>query len=308
MPSAAPLPVGLPDLLGRPERLRAIARAASARFGALAIGLLLLTLPRTLGAAEQELPLWQQDRGRGLPTSLFGTYIEKGELLFYPFYEFSFDSDEEYSPDEFGFTGSGTFEGETTEHQLLGYLAYAPLDWLAFELEWAAFDHKKLEKDASDLSALPSDFTESGTGDLEAQARWRWFEETQRRPEFYNYFEVIFPLYDSKQLIRASDWEFDFGGGLIKGSRFGTFSARISLSYAEGEGVQFGEYAVEYLKRLSPAWRLYAGIEGVDDEVSFVPELQYFFRDDIYLKAGIGVGLTSKAADVAPEIGILFSF
>ncbi len=298
-----PIPDAVPSAVGISDRLR-----CPGRLCAFAIGLLLLALPGPVGAADEELPSWLQDRGRGLPTSLFGSYIEKGELLFYPFYEFTFDSDEEYSPDEFGFTGSGEFEGETTEHQALVYFAYAPLDWLAFELEWAAYDHKKLEKDSADLSALPANFTESGPGDLEAQLRWRWFEETERRPEFYNFLEVIFPLYQSKELIRASDWELAYGGGLIKGSRFGTFSARISLSFEEGHSVQFGEYAVEYLKRLSPAWRLYAGIEGEDDEVSLVPELQYFFREDVYLKAGVGVGLTTKAADVAPEVGVLFSF
>lgn len=287
---------------------RSIARGP---IGALAISCLslLLALPELASAADEEaLPVWLQDRGPGLPTSLFGTYIEQGQILFYPFYEFSYDSDEEYSPDDFGFAGGGEFEGETTEHQALAYLAYAPLDWFALELEWAFYDHKELEKDSSDSSALPSTFTESGVGDLEAQLRWRWFRETECRPELYSFVEVIFPLYHSKELIRASDWEVEWGGGLIKGSRYGTFSARISLSYEEDDSVKFGEYAVEYLKRLSPEWRVYAGIEGEDDEVSWIPEIQYFIREDLYLKLGVGVGLTSKAADVAPEVGILFAF
>jgi hypothetical protein len=259
-------------------------------------------------ADDEGLPPWLEDRGRGLPTSLFGTYIEKGQLLFYPFYEFSFDSDEEYEPGDFGFAGSGEFEGETTEHQALVYVAYAPVDWLAFELEWAFFDSKKLEKDPADTSALPSHFSESGTGDLEAQVRWRWLEEAQWRPELYSFFEAIFPLYDSKELIRASQWELAWGAGLVKGSPYGTFSARVSVAWEEGESVKFGEYAVEYLKRLSPEWRLYAGIEGEDDEVSFIPEIQYRLRENALVKLGVGVGLTSKAADVAPEVGLLFSF
>jgi hypothetical protein len=33
-------------------------------------------------------PEWLRDRGEGLPTSMFGTYIRKGEFLLYPFFEY----------------------------------------------------------------------------------------------------------------------------------------------------------------------------------------------------------------------------
>jgi len=57
----------------------------------------------------EDLPYYLYDRGKGIPTSLFGTYVQKGEFLFYPFYEFSFNSHEEYSPDEIGFSGNNEF-------------------------------------------------------------------------------------------------------------------------------------------------------------------------------------------------------
>ena len=59
----------------------------------------LLTAPHA--RAQDEAP-WLSDRGPGIPTSLFGSYIEKGQLLFYPFYEFTLNTSEEYEPKEFG--------------------------------------------------------------------------------------------------------------------------------------------------------------------------------------------------------------
>src|SRR5262249_45193221 len=45
--------------------------------------------PAAAAAAEADAtpaePAYLSDRGRGLPTSLFGTYVQKGEWLVYPF-------------------------------------------------------------------------------------------------------------------------------------------------------------------------------------------------------------------------------
>ena len=35
----------------------------------------------------------RRDTGDGIPVSMFGTYIEEGELLIYPFFEYYRDSD-----------------------------------------------------------------------------------------------------------------------------------------------------------------------------------------------------------------------
>ena len=38
-------------------------------------------------------PIYLQDRGAGVSTSMFGTYVRKGELIVYPFYEYYRDDD-----------------------------------------------------------------------------------------------------------------------------------------------------------------------------------------------------------------------
>ena len=47
--------------------------------------------------AQEKLPYYLKDRGTGIPTSMFGTYINKGELMIYPFYSFWSDSESHFS-------------------------------------------------------------------------------------------------------------------------------------------------------------------------------------------------------------------
>ena len=68
-----------------------------------------------------------------------------------------------------------------------------------------------------------------------------------------------------------------------------------------------GEFAVEYLKRLSDRFRVYAGIEGTQDEVELITEAQVFLTPNVFLKLNNAFGLTSKAPDWAPEIGVMFT-
>jgi hypothetical protein len=49
------------------------------------------------------------------------------------------------------------------------------------------------------------------------------------------------------------------------------------------------------------------GIEGSSDEVSLITEMQFHLSPSVFVRLNNGVGLTSKATDWAPEIGILFS-
>jgi hypothetical protein len=65
---------------------------------------------------------------------------------------------------------------------------------------------------------------------------------------------------------------------------------------------------VEYLKRVNSSLRLFAGIEGVQDEVEGIFEVQWFLRPNVFLKFNNAFGLTSKATDYAPEFGLMFSF
>jgi len=182
-------------------------------------------------------------------------------------------------------------------------------DRLALELEGAVYMTGDLRKAPTDTSAMPARFKESGLGDVQAEARWRWGLESARRPEVFSYLEVDFPFQRTRRLIGTQDWEFKLGTGLIKGFGFGTLAIRAAGEYHRDEGkLEFGEYAIEYLKRLSPSWRVYTGIEGTQDEVEYITEVQLRLGPRSYLKFNNAFGLTSKAANWAPEVGVMFSF
>ena len=109
--------------------------------------------------------------------------------------------------------------------------------------------------------------------------------------------------------IGTSDVELKVGTGVIRGFSWGTLTARAAVEYAASSSSPFdiGEYAVEYLRRLSRHVRLYLGVEGAQDEISFIPELQWHVSRNAFVRLNNGVGLTSKATDWAPEIGVVIS-
>ena len=262
-----------------------------------------------LRAEEHQLREHLVDRGEGIPTSLFGTYIEKGELLFYPFYEYTKTTAFEYKPSELGFVGGEDFLGKTAEHEYLLFVAYGISDRLAIELETAVYTETSFEKAADDPSSVPARFKESGLGDVDMQLRWRWTAETEHRPEMFSFFEVTPPFQRDKRLIGTQDWEAGLGFGVVRGGNWGTITGRASLAWDGGDSkVDLGEYAVEYLKRTSPRWRFVATLEGETDEVSLIGEAQWFLSRRTFLKLNCGFGLTEKAPDVAPEVGVLFRF
>ena len=155
----------------------------------------------TVGGAQEELPDYLRDRGEGVATSMFGTYINKGELLVYPFYEYVRDRNAEYEPAEFGFELLKEFRGEFWSHEALIFLGLGITDWLAFEFEAAVYTKAQITKAENDTSAMPNQLRESGFGDVQTQIRWRWGKETERRPEFFSYFETVYPLQKDKVLI-----------------------------------------------------------------------------------------------------------
>jgi hypothetical protein len=257
-------------------------------------------------APAEAPPAYLRDRGPGIPTSMFGTYIEAGELLVYPFFEFYRDDDAEYKPDELGYKGDEDFRGRYRASEGLIFLGYGVSDRLAVELE-AAVIGAKLEKSPDDHSDLPSKIEESGLGDVEGQLRYRWWAENERRPELFSYFEYVLPLQKDKVLIGTQDWEFKLGTGIVKGFRFGTMTWRVAGEYsAEESKLELGEYAVEYLRRLSPTWRVFGGVEGSQDEVELITEAQVHLSSGMLLKLNNAFGLTSKATDWAPEVGLVF--
>lgn len=260
-------------------------------------------------AGAQELPLHLRDRGTGVKASQFGTYVREGELLVYPFFEWYYDSNLEYKPSDFGFSGGQDFRGRYHASEGLLWFGYGIAPDLALEFE-AAVITARLQKSPQDLSSMPSELKQSGLGDVEAQVRWRFRRETQRRPELFTFFETVFPFQKSKRLIGTQNFELKLGFGAIRGGPSGTWTLRASAEYnAEERKLEPGEYAIEYLKRISPAWRVVALIEGNQvDEVELITEVQWRFRPRAVLKVNNGLGLTPNAIDVAPEVGIMFSF
>jgi hypothetical protein len=249
-----------------------------------------------------------RDRGPGVPSSMFGTYIRRGELLVYPFFEYYRDRNAEYSPDELGYALDEDFRGRYRASEGLLFLGYGISERLAVELE-AAVISATLDKAPDDPSAVPERVKESGLGDVEGQLRWRWRGETERRPELFSYFETVFPLQKRKRLIGTQDWEFKLGTGVVRGFAFGTMTVRAAAEYDGEEGsVALGEYAVEYLRRVSPALRLFGAVEGSEDEVELITEAQWFLRPTVALKLNNAIGLTPKATDWAPEVGVMLSF
>jgi hypothetical protein len=259
-------------------------------------------------APSAEAPPYLRDRGPGIASSMFGTYIERGQWLVYPFFEYYRDGDAEYAPDEFGYEGEEDYRGKYRAQEFLIFLGYGVSDRLALELEAAVID-AKLETAPEDPSEVPDEIEESGLGDVEGQLRFRCWAENERRPEIFSYFEYVLPLQKDKDLIGTQDWEFKLGFGFIKGFGFGTTTFRLAGEYARDESkFELGEYAIEYLRRLSPIWRVFAAVEGSEDEVELIPEVQARLNRRMTLKLNSAFGLTSKATDWAPEIGLLFTF
>lgn len=258
--------------------------------------------------SEDRLPIYLRDRGTGVSTSMFGTYITKSELIFYPFFEYYTNSDEEYAPSDLGFQGDTDYRGEYKAYEWLVFLGYGLTEDLALELEAGVID-ATLKSSPEDLSDVPDEISESGLNEVESQINWRFLKETEKIPEAFSYLHVVFPIQDEKRIIGTSDWEFDIGAGLTKGFSWGTATIRAGIAYdGEESKVQPGEYALEYLKRLSDSWRIYAVLEGSEAEIEFIPELQWHLQPNMIIKLNSAFGLTSKAQDWAPEVGIMFYF
>ena len=250
---------------------------------------------------------WLSDRGPGVRTSIFATYVRSGELLISPFFEYYIDDDFEYKPAELGYGLDQDFRGRFRASEGLLFLAYGFSDRLAIEFEPAVIS-AKLDKAPDDPSAMPQRIKESGQGDWQVQLDWRMLHETKSSPEVFSYLEVVFPSNKSKPLIGTPDFEYKLGAGITRGMSWGTLTVRLAGEYSQADKKgDLGEYAVEYLKRLSRSWRVYAGVEGTQDEVELIGEAQWHISDRVYLRLNTAYGLTSKATDWAPDVGIVFA-
>jgi hypothetical protein len=258
--------------------------------------------------AQEELPYFLKDRGNGIATSMFGTYINKGEFIIYPYYEYYYDNDKEYKPKELGYNLDKDFFGRYRAHEWLIFFGYGITDRLAVEFETAVITATQY-KSKKDTSNMPPDLNESGFGDTEFQLRWRWTKETENRPEIFSYYETVFPFQKNRKLIGTKNWELKLGTGLTKGFNFGTLTVKLSAEYTTGENkLELGGYAVEYLKRVSKLFRFYLGVEGVQDEVEFIADLQFHLLPYAFIRINNAFGVTTKATDYAPEVGVSFRF
>jgi hypothetical protein len=240
---------------------------------------------------------------------MFGAYIRKGELIVYPYFEYYRNRDFEYNPEEFGYPGSQDFRGHHRAGEALLFLAYGLGENVAVEFETAAIK-ASLQKSSADFSGLPATIHDAGLGDVEAQLRWRLRREDARRPEVFGWGEVVFPHDKDRPLTGTAGWEATIGAGLIRGFTWGTLTARAALQYSQASTspVDFGGFAIEYVKRVSPKWRLYVATEGTLDEIELITEAQWHVLPHGYIKLNNGFGLTSRATDWSPEIGVLFTF
>jgi hypothetical protein len=258
-------------------------------------------------AQYDKLPVYLGDRGPGTPTSMFGTYIRKGELFFYPFFEYYLDDNAEYSPNEFGFALDQDFRGKYRAAEYLIFLGYGLTDRIVIELEAAYIDASQ-ETSPDDPTGIADKIEESGLGDVQTQIDFLWMPETETGPGLFSYLEIVYPHNKDNDLIGTGDWEFKAGTGVIRGFKWGTMTARVAAEYSrEEEKFELGELAVEFVKRLSAHWRIYAGVEGNQDEIELIAEVQWHINDNIFFKFNNAFGATSKAADWAPEVGIMFS-
>jgi hypothetical protein len=274
---------------------------------ALAIGITGLTQP---AAAQEDLPGdHRKDRGGGIPASMFATYIEPGQLLIFPFYAYSRDDNREYQPAALGFGLDEDFRGKFRSSEQQIFIGYGISDRLAIEFETGHI-RASLDKSPGDPSATPTRIEESGLGDVEGQVRARLMREGESRPELFGYLEVTAPSQRHKLLIGEPDWDFKPGFGAVRGFSLGTLLIRTTGEYnRDNTHFDVGETAVEYLRRLSPRWRINLGVEGGEtgapDEWDLVSGVQWRSGDHLVLRFDNALGITSKATDWAPQIGLM---
>src|SRR5207247_1047166 len=135
--------------------------------------------------------------------SMFGTYVRSGEILIYPFYEYTLARDQEYKPAELGYGVEHDFRAKRTDHEALIFVSYGFSDRIALEFESTLWTTATQRKGADDPSAMPARLEESGLGDTEGQIRCRLVRKSATRPELFGYFETVFPLQRKRVLIRT---------------------------------------------------------------------------------------------------------
>ncbi|HEV8265303.1 MAG TPA: hypothetical protein VGQ06_10145 [Gemmatimonadales bacterium] len=293
------------------EKRRRGGRAAC-RLAQVTAAVALVTAPLTAQRPSAEPPPYLRDRGTGVRTSLLGTYVRQREVLVYAFFEWYADKNLEYKPSELGYGPSVIdYRGRYRASEGLVFFGYGLTPDVALEFEAAVISAELRTSPDDTSSAKPPRVRESGDGDVEGQIRWRFQRETASRPELFTYFGTVLPLQKDRHIIGTQHWEHFFGLGLVKGFRWGTMTVRVAAEYSAAASPKFdaGEYAIEYLRRLSPKWCVVAAIEGSQvDEVSLITETQWQPSRHVTFKFNHALGVTMNSTDFAPEVGLMISF
>lgn len=268
----------------------------------------LATVATTSAAPQPAQAPYLADRGIGVASSMFGTYIRKHDLIVYPYWEYYRDNNREYKPAELGYTLDQDFRGRYRESEYLFFLAYGLTDNFAVQTEIAGAS-ASLDKAATDPSSQPSRVENSGLTSFETQARWRWKGESERRPEVWGYLDVVYPINKDAKIIGSDGFDVEWGTALTRGFSWGTLTARASLFYESASSTHFGlgEYGIEWLKHVNPKLRVFGAVNGHADEVTAITELQLHFSPKVFLRLNQEIGLTSRANDWEPQIGLLLT-
>jgi len=273
---------------------------------------LLFAVISSLIIAEEKLPDFLKDRGTGVTTSMFGHFIQKGELVVYPFIEYFYDSNYEYQPLDFGYDVEEDYLAKYSGSSEQLFLGYGFHRNIALELG-ISYQKISFEKPADDNSDLPAKIEEKGFGDIESQLRFRLLEETKRSPEVFSFLNLTVPTQKDKILLHDKHWDIKLGLGFMKGFPIGTFSLHTDLEYNHVDShFDVGETSLRYLRRLADKWRMMLGIEGGEtgaiDEWELISTIHYQLSELITIKADNSYGISPKAIDFTTAFGIMCTF
>jgi hypothetical protein len=270
---------------------------------------LVFGISSTLFAQQPDVP-HLRDRGPGVRTSEFQTYVGRHQLLLLTSAAYIKDHNREYNPLDWGYGTQTDLRGTLRSSSAQLFVAYGVTDWLAVELEGSSLS-ARFDKSSRDTSATPARIRESAIGDFAGQVRVRFAQERGRRPEIWGSVEVIPANLKRKVLIGDKVTDVKSEIGLTRGFHFGTMTLRTTVEYNHGDHHwDLGETSLEYLRRLSPDWRILLAIEGGEtgamDEWVFVTAGQWRIANGFYVKLANGFGLMSKSTDWEPQVGMLW--
>src|SRR5256714_15275160 len=241
----------------------------------------------------------QTDRGPGIRTSMVETYVAPHQLLIYPFVAYTWDHNFEYQPASFGYRLNEDLLGHYRSSEAQLFVAYGIADWLAVEVE-ASHINARFDRSASDTSGMPARITESGVADFAGQVRFRLAREHGSRPEVFGSVELLPPQHGNKALIGDAQWAVKSEIGVVRGLSWGTMTFRTTVEYNRGDTHwDLGETSLEYLRQVSPAWRLLLAIEGGEggppDAWGLVSPGNRGLARGLDLKLARGIGLVPKS-------------